>query len=452
MEENIRTYVRFRPTLNEGETAVFDIQGHCISTAKGTFSFDNVFDTDATQLDIYKSIGEKLVKHVISGYNSCIFAYGQSNSGKSFNTFNIINESDYGLVPRCLVAIFNALNGNPKLLNSSVKLSFLEIYLENIRDLFSTEKEFLKLREHKTKGVYVEGLIQRDIRSANEGIRQILQALNNRMSASTKLNDTSSRSHAVITIYIEQEFAEETLSSRLNLCDLCGSEDVRKSEVTGLNLIEAQKINQSLSALGNVISALTEKNRSHIPYRDSKLTFFLSQSIGGNSQTAVLSCATKQAIHYADTINTLKFTSRVKLIKNQPTINKYESIKMLKEKIETLEAELAELKDYKNQVEVVERSDLDSVKLNYYQRKMERMERKIVAQAHDLAEIEHLYNNQREHAQSVSDRLYEEQLLGIKLKIENDVLKQFYFNLKASDGNDRILGCIVKKFELVELE
>ena len=283
----------------------------------------------------------------------------------------------------------------------------------------------------------------------------IMNALRNRVTASTNMNDVSSRSHAVLTIYIDQEFETETISSKLNLCDLCGSEDIRKSKVDGINLVEAQKINTSLSALGNVIISLTEKN-AHIPYRDSKLTFLLSDSLGGNNKTTILSAVSKHNEYYSDTINTLKFTQRAKLIKNRPTINRQESIKTLKLKIDSLLDQLNEYKEYKEMYEKIDKNNpksdtVEEIKLEYYEKKLERMANKVITKQTECYEIENLYDKQRELTQIISERLYEEQLINIKLKTENDVFRRFFENLKNAQDNGKLLEKLVQKFELIDL-
>ena len=455
--ENIRTCVRFRPLFEDETQDDFKVSRNSIETKSHLFTYDYVFDESTTQETVFNSIGVDLVENVLNGYNACLFAYGCSGSGKSYSQFgNLNSQITRGIIPRCIEMILEKLK-NKNLLNYYVRISFLEIYLENIRDLFCESKnpESLKIRESKKKGVYAQNLLEKNITSINDAMAYIMNALRNRVTASTNMNDVSSRSHAVLTIYIDQEFETETISSKLNLCDLCGSEDIRKSKVDGINLVEAQKINTSLSALGNVIISLTEKN-AHIPYRDSKLTFLLSDSLGGNNKTTILSAVSKHNEYYSDTINTLKFTQRAKLIKNRPTINRQESIKTLKLKIDSLLDQLNEYKEYKEMYEKIDKNNpksdtVEEIKLEYYEKKLERMANKVITKQTECYEIENLYDKQRELTQIISERLYEEQLINIKLKTENDVFRRFFENLKNAQDNGKLLEKLVQKFELIDL-
>ena len=455
--ENVRTCVRFRPLLDDEteDESGFVLDNKCVKTKTNMFTYDYVFDEKTSQEHVMNVVGVDLVDNVLSGYNACLFAYGCSGSGKSYSQFGNLNSAnDRGIIPRCIEMILEKLK-TKKLLNYYIRLSFLEIYLENIRDLFSESKdrEFLKLREDKVKGVYAQNLLQKNIFSVSDGMKYISNALKNRVTASTNMNDVSSRSHAVLTIYVDQEFENETISSRLNLCDLCGSEDIRKSEVTGINLVEAQKINLSLTMLGTVIVSITNGN-PHIPYRDSKLTFLLRDSLGGNNKTTILAAASKCSTYYSDTINTLKFLQRAKLIKNNPVINRQESIKTLKLRIDTLLEELNEYKEYKEMYEKMEKKEdvvVEDVKLEYYEKKLDRMVKKISYQQNELAETENLYEKQRELAQLNAEKLYEEQLYNIKLKTENDILKRFIESLKNTQNNGKILEKLVQNFEMIKL-
>jgi kinesin family protein 5 len=409
MSENIKTYVRFRREVADSEK-LYLIDGVNIKHKNTVFTFDNVFDSNTTQQRLFDTIGVGLIKNAINGYDSTIFAYGVSGSGKSYSQFGVLNsEQEIGLIPRCIKQLLSDLkekSSKPELLNYYIKISFIEIYQENIRDLLSGSDDFLKIREAKSKGVYLQNLSEKQIDTYEGAIKCISKAVKQRVVASTDLNAVSSRSHAVLTILIEQEMENETILSKLHLVDLCGSEDVRKSGVTGVNLAEASKINSSLSALGNVIISLTDKHRTHIPYRDSKLTFLLQNSLGGNNKTTLLSTA---SMYSEDTLQTLQFTKRAKLIKNNPTLNKQESIKTLKLRIEQLTAEL------------------ESCHAQYKQLSIDDVEYLL---KYDYEEIEKLYYKQRSLSIELADKLLVEKINNMKtIQRYEDALRKMKYTL-----------------------
>ena len=212
-----------------------------------------------------------------------------------------------------------------------VRASYLQIYNEVISDLLKVERSSLQIREDRKKGVFVEGLSEWAVRSPNEIYSLLQRGALSRATATTKMNDLSSRSHAVFIIIVEQmktvqdgpsEPSRYIKVGKLNLVDLAGSERVRVTGATGKRLEESKKINQSLSCLGNVIAALTDqKPRSHIPYRDSKLTRILEDSLGGNCKTTMMAMITPSADAFAESQSTLKFATRAKKIKNEARIN-----------------------------------------------------------------------------------------------------------------------------------
>ncbi len=215
-----------------------------------------------------------------------------------------------------------------------VRASYLQIYNEVISDLLKVERTSLQIREDKKKGVFVEGLSEWVVRSPNEIYSLMQKGALSRATATTKMNDLSSRSHAVFVIIVEQMTAEDGHSveddesakhlkmGKLNLVDLAGSERVRVTGATGKRLEESKKINQSLSCLGNVIAALTDaKSRTHIPYRDSKLTRLLEDSLGGNCKTTMIAMISPAYDSFGESLSTLKFATRAKKIKNEARIN-----------------------------------------------------------------------------------------------------------------------------------
>lgn len=257
-----------------------------------TFTFDGVYDQTSTTEQIYTDFGYPLVEGVIEGYNATVFAYGQTGSGKSFTMQGVTSPSNQtGILPRAFEHLFDSIAAAEGM-KYLVFASYLEIYNEEIRDLLSPDyKRKLELKENSDRGVYVAHLSQHAVNSVDDCQRLMENGWKNRAVGATLMNADSSRSHSLFSISVEmmETFKEangEQQSIRrgkLNLVDLAGSERQSKTGATGDRLKEATKINLSLSALGNVISALVDGKSKHIPYRDSKLTRLLQDSLGGNT-------------------------------------------------------------------------------------------------------------------------------------------------------------------------
>lgn len=319
------------------------------------FTFDYVFDMDSQQQEVYEQTAKPAVISILEGYNSTIFAYGQTGTGKTYTMEGFAyNSSDSlrGIIPRCIEEIFNYIES----LSSSdtkfmVRASYLQIYNEAISDLLKPEKSNLQIREDRKKGVFVEGLSEWAVRSPSDIYTLLQRGALCRATASTKMNDVSSRSHAVFVITVEQmtivddgkgESMTQIKVGKLNLVDLAGSERIRVTGATGKQLEESKKINKSLSALGNVIYALTDsKGRTHIPYRDSKLTRLLEDSLGGNCKTTMMAMISPSHDSFNESLSTLHFARRAKNIKNRPKINEDVDHKAL---IRQYEVELKKLR------------------------------------------------------------------------------------------------------------
>ncbi|CAD8135464.1 unnamed protein product [Paramecium octaurelia] len=295
------------------------------------FTFDYVYDQESTQVEVYETTAALSVDSTLQGYNSTIMAYGQTGTGKTYTMhgFSFTPNSDQlGIIPRSLHNIFTHIQMKSNSMTTfMVRASYLQIYNESISDLLRPDHQQLNIREDKKRGVFVENLSEWAVRSPPE-IYQLMRRGNaKRVTASTRMNDTSSRSHAVFIITVEQ--IEETPEGKrarvgkLNLVDLAGSERVRVTGATGIRLEESKKINQSLSALGNVIAALTElkQPKSHIPYRDSKITRLLEDSLGGNCKTTFMAMISPAIEAFNESLSTLKFANRAKNIRNTPMVN-----------------------------------------------------------------------------------------------------------------------------------
>ncbi|ESP02412.1 hypothetical protein LOTGIDRAFT_138487 [Lottia gigantea] len=313
------------------------------------FTFDGSYFTDSTTEQIYNDIAYPLVEGVTEGYNGTIFAYGQTGCGKSFSMQGITNPATQrGIIPRAFDHIFETVSvtdGTKFLIHAS----YLEIYNEEIRDLLGQDvKAKMELHEHPEKGVYVNGLSMHAVHNVIECQKVMDKGWKNRATGATLMNADSSRSHSIFSIYLEMantdEAGEEHIrAGKLNLVDLAGSERQGKTGATGDRLKEATKINLSLSALGNVISALVDGKSKHIPYRDSKLTRLLQDSLGGNTKTMMVACLSPADNNYDETLSTLRYANRAKNIKNKPKINedpKDALLRQYQEEIEKLKAML----------------------------------------------------------------------------------------------------------------
>ncbi|XP_073426293.1 kinesin-like protein KIF17 [Dendrobates tinctorius] len=318
------------------------------------FTFDGAYNMEHCTEQIYNEIAFPLVEGVTEGYNGTIFAYGQTGSGKSFSMQGVSDPSaQRGIIPRAFEHVFESIQcaENTKFL---VRASYLEIYNEEIRDLLGEDtKHKLELKEHPDRGVYVKALSQHTVHSVAECEKIMDTGWRNRSVGYTLMNKDSSRSHSIFTITIEicttDESGEDHLrAGKLNLVDLAGSERQSKTGATGERLKEATKINLSLSALGNVISALVDGKSKHIPYRDSKLTRLLQDSLGGNTKTLMVACLSPADNNYDETLSTLRYANRAKNIKNKPRINEDPKDALLREyqdEIKKLKAMLSEQAD-----------------------------------------------------------------------------------------------------------
>ena len=309
-----------------------------IRTKEQFLTFDYVFDKNETQENIFTNTTKFLINGIVNGYNATVFAYGATGAGKTYTMLG--NDDNPGIMPYTLKELFNEIKLYPEK-EFKIKLWYLEIYNENIRDLLVNHSENLELREDPIRGLIVNGITEKETSSSEDILSLLKRGNKNRTTEETDANEASSRSHAILQIIVSSKDKEninnintvnKTKDSnnntikfgKLSLIDLAGSERVSISGSKGMRLIEGGNINKSLLVLGNCINALCESNikgnKPHIPYRDSKLTRLLKDSLGGNSRTVMIANVSPFIYNFDDTYNTLKYAERAKHIKTK--INK----------------------------------------------------------------------------------------------------------------------------------
>ncbi|VFV27344.1 kinesin-like protein kif21a isoform [Lynx pardinus] len=379
------------------------------------FTFDYVFDIDSQQEQIYTQCIEKLIEGCFEGYNATVFAYGQTGAGKTYTMgtgfdVNIIEE-EQGIISRAVKHLFKSIeekkhtaikNGLPPP-DFKVNAQFLELYNEEVLDLFDTTRDIdaknkksnIRIHEDSTGGIYTVGVTTRTVNTESEMMQCLKLGALSRTTASTQMNVQSSRSHAIFTIHLCQtrmcpqidaenvtdnkvisessqmnEF--ETLTAKFHFVDLAGSERLKRTGATGERAKEGISINCGLLALGNVISALGDKSKraTHVPYRDSKLTRLLQDSLGGNSQTIMIACVSPSDRDFMETLNTLKYANRARNIKNKVMVNQdraSQQINALRSEITRLQMELME---YKTGKRIIDEEGVESINDMFHENAM----------------------------------------------------------------------------------
>ncbi|XP_050086472.1 kinesin-like protein KIF21B isoform X2 [Anopheles aquasalis] len=392
-ESSVRVAVRIRPQIPR---ELIDMCRVCTQVTPGepqvflgsdkAFTFDYVFDMSTTQVSIYSSCIEKLVDGALKGYNATVLAYGQTGSGKTYTMGTgfdrAIPEIQEGIIPRAVRHLFEGitqLQQNPYdedgtylgPVTFTVEAQFMELYNEEIIDLLNPYNKggrVFKIFEDASGGIAVAGATKKPLTGPQEALNCLQQGALARTTASTQMNEQSSRSHALFTILIRRqrvlspeqcdniEGDTETLTSKFHFVDLAGSERLKRTGATGERAREGISINCGLLALGNVISALGDKTKkvSHVPYRDSKLTRLLQDSLGGNSQTIMIACVSPSDRDFMETLNTLKYANRARNIKNKVQVNQDQSsriISQLRREIANLQLEMLEYKQGKRSID-----------------------------------------------------------------------------------------------------
>ncbi|XP_055852546.1 kinesin-like protein KIF21A isoform X1 [Episyrphus balteatus] len=391
-DTSVRVAVRIRPQIPREVidlcrvcTTVTPGEPHVVLGTDKAFTFDYVFDINSQQAEVYANCVEKLVDGALKGYNATVLAYGQTGSGKTFTMGTGFDrdliEQQLGIIPRAVRHIFDGIESMQAGavdedgvslggVQFSVAAQFMELYNEDIIDLLDpyNKGRVFKIHEDGTGGITVAGATIKPIGGPQDALKCLQQGALARTTASTQMNEQSSRSHALFTILIRRQrvmSAEEcglpegdleTLTSKFHFVDLAGSERLKRTGATGERAREGISINCGLLALGNVISALGDKSKkaSHVPYRDSKLTRLLQDSLGGNSQTLMIACVSPSDRDFMETLNTLKYANRARNIKNKVQLNQDQSsrtISQLRREIAALQLELVEYKQGKRSID-----------------------------------------------------------------------------------------------------
>eukprot|EP00889_Picochlorum_renovo_P006018 jgi/Picre1/33048/NNA_008374.t1 len=327
--ENIRVYVRLRP-LQGGEERSWKVEGGNtvapLQRCQGEgYSLDSVFDEQSKTKDVYDMTTKKLIEQVVEGFNSTVFAYGQTSSGKTHTMKG--NEEEPGIIPLSVRDLFRMMQQLSNERDFLVRVSYMEIYNEEIRDLLAAGDvcgSQVAIKQSAEQGIFVDGLQEIIVSSVDHVLQLVEQAEQERHVGETKMNKRSSRSHAIFRMVIESRAHAggntPVKVATLNLVDLAGSERISKTGAEGQRKKEGAAINKSLLSLGTVISKLSE-GASHIPYRDSKLTRILQPSLGGNAKTAIICAITPAVEHCEESHSTLRFACRAKTVVNRATMN-----------------------------------------------------------------------------------------------------------------------------------
>uniref|UniRef100_A0A8D8DJR4 Kinesin-like protein n=1 Tax=Culex pipiens TaxID=7175 RepID=A0A8D8DJR4_CULPI len=460
--ENVRVVVRVRPMdkneLDSGSQNIIktDKSNRCITVYKPNansseppkvYFFDNVFGEESTQIDLYVDTARPIVDKVLEGYNGTILAYGQTGTGKTYTmSGNPDSPQTKGIIPNTFAHIFGHIARGKENQKFLVRVSYMEIYNEEVRDLLGKEfNKSLEVKERADIGVFVKDLSGYVVHNADD-LDNIMKLGNkNRVVGATKMNSESSRSHAIFSITIESSETDETgkqnvRMGKLQLVDLAGSERQSKTQSSGLRLKEATKINLSLSVLGNVISALVDGKSTHIPYRNSKLTRLLQDSLGGNSKTVMCASVSPADSNYVETISTLRYACRAKSIQNLAHINdepKDALLRHFQEEIKELKRQLEEgvfanglgtdedeeEEDEVDEVEEIEDDDEEQEKEKSERKEKHRREKAKEKKEKADAEKELMEKKAMENEQEISRAKSEQDQLRAKLSsLENKIL------------------------------
>lgn len=348
MDTHVKVICRIRP-FSQVEEANGDLESVTVADENTIcvrnkeleqyYQFDRVCDGQVSQKDFYDIVTHETLEKFFLGFNGTILAYGQTGAGKSYTMFG--SNSDRGIIPRISHSIFSHIALGPSDVEYTVSISLMEIYKEQIKDLLNPNPKAKECSVHEDKinGVFVKGLSHAFVSCASEMNEVVDQGSKRRTVSSTYMNAESSRSHSLIQIVLHQKDVEKgsVTKSTLFLVDLAGSEKADRTGAYGSSLEEAKKINLSLSVLSLVINSLADSKLTHIPYRDSKLTRILQESLGGNSRTTLIVNCSPSLSCVLESVSSLRFATRAKKVKNSLHINTELSVDQLKARVSLLE-------------------------------------------------------------------------------------------------------------------
>ena len=420
---NVNVICRFRP-MNDlekttGNETVADFTSPTSLTFHSSreknvyrFNFDRIFPPSSTQQDIYDFGVKGIIESVLDGYNGTVLAYGQTSSGKTYTMQGEMDEERrQGIIPRMINHVFKYIYQNEGT-DFMIKVSMIEIYQEKIRDLFDCSRNNLNIREDSIKGIYVDGASERYVGCPNDVLALLEVGSENRAVAATNMNEHSSRSHSIFILTINQTNKQQGFSKigKLYLVDLAGSEKISKTGATGHTLEEAKNINKSLTTLGRVINSLTDGKSTHIPYRESKLTRVLQESLGGNSKTCLIITCSPSIYNESESLSTLRFGERAKKIKNKPKINKEVTVAELQKLVEQLKENLKKANQRISQLEnYIRQKGLDVPMSEYKKQEDEEEKKKKIEEENKNKDkernINELLQNMNKENLSLSDRI-----------------------------------------------
>lgn len=362
---SVRVAVRFRPLLEEEkeEGIAFAVRPEAHTRIVDSvdlhysFELDRAFGAEASQAQVYAEVGRPAVGDVLMGYNGTVLAYGQTGSGKTYCMFgpSLEQPTRHGLIPRAVRQIFDAIRSGSDDVRFVLRCSLLEVYCDELRDLLDPSNHRLRIQETPQKGVFVDGLTQECVTCEEDVLGILHTGVRMRVVASTKMNQISSRSHVIFFLSCEQQLPNGANKvAKLSLADLAGSERAMRSgalSAGGARLQEMKKINCSLSALGQIIQALSEKHQ-HVPYRNSQLTRVLQETIGGNCKTALVVTCSAGRRHASETLSSLRFATRARSVCNHVKVNLIHSAEQLTCLVGQLQRELAAARREASQLSV----------------------------------------------------------------------------------------------------
>ncbi len=473
-EDKINVLIRIRKRENNSHSTLLEIFGNKIITSNISYQYDYIAGENSTQNEIFENCAKKICDYSLEGYNGTIFAYGQTGSGKTHtlfgpkfslnninklneefineketndncNNYNLdLNDEGIGLIPRIIYYLFNKTKNNNLNNSYTFRISYLEIYNEKLNDLLNPQSKNLKIEKDM-----VVGLRKFLINSPQEGLKYVIQGTKLRQIAHTKMNKESSRSHAVISIYIENSIKIENgikiKKNVFHIIDLAGSERINKTGVVGKKAREAGSINKSLYFLKWVIENII-KIENQIPYRNSKLTFFLKESLGGNSKTSIIGNISPSDSNNAETISTLEFAICAKNIENKAII-KEELINFNKANI----LEIKKLKDKYNEIfkenEMLKQqinNDIEKMSKEMEQKNLEidskneeiiKLKDKIQKYELDIFELKEKNNEKNKIFEILNEELYNIQLdLSVNLN-DKDKINENESSISSKSSN-----------------